>query len=518
MSRTGNSLNNLAAALVGQALSIVISFGARIVFIRCLGNEYLCLNGLFTNILTVFSLVELGVGPAMNFSLYKPLANNDREKIKSLMALYRKAYVFIGCLIAVIGIAFTPFYTVFMDEVPDIPNLTLIYLLFTANTVISYFFSYKRALMICDDKRYISTIYRYAFYLALNIVQIIMLVMTKNYILFLCLQIIFTFGENFAVSRRAEKMYPYLKDKDVRPVDSEDAAEIKKNISAMLMHKIGGMAVMSTDNLILSKFVSLASVGIYSNYYLITDALVRIINQIFSSVISSVGNLNACSEDDNKEKLQLVFDRIFFLDFWIFGFCSCCLWTLFNPFIELWLGDESLIFDDFTVLMIVLNFYLTGMRKAGLVFREATGAFYYDRFKPIAESVINIAVSIILAGYFGAAGVFMGTVISTLTTCMWIEPYVLYKYVFRSGGLSYALRFIGYTAVSVGACIITSFISDIVVVEGLWGFLIKMAICAVLPNLIFLLIFFRSDHFRYFSELIVSIIKKLVGKVTGKNQ
>ena len=211
MSRTESSIKNLITAMIGQVLGIIISFAARMIFLDCLSEDYLGLNGLFTNILTIFSLVELGIGPAMNFSLYKPLAQNDIPKIKSLMALYRKAYIAIGIAILLIGAAFTPFYTVFMNDVPDIPHLTVIYWLFTLNTAVSYFFSYKRALIICDEKRYIATIYRYGFYFLLNAVQIIILLSTGSYIAFLVMQTLFTAAENAALALSMLEQFPAQK-------------------------------------------------------------------------------------------------------------------------------------------------------------------------------------------------------------------------------------------------------------------------------------------------------------------
>lgn len=510
MSRTNSSVKNLITAFIGQAAGILISFASRTVFIRCLGNDYLSLNGLFTNILTIFSLVELGVGPAMNFSLYKPLAENDIPRLKSLMALYRRAYILIGAAIGIIALIFTPFYTIFMDEVPDIPNLTLIYLLFAANSIISYFFSYKSSLIICDEKRYISTIYHYSFYFLVNLVQIIFLVTTHNYIIFLILQIIFTFGENLAVSLHADRLYPFLREKEYEPVPRDTSAEIKKNISAMMFHKLGGMAVNSTDNIILSRFAGLTSVGIYSNYSLITSALTKVINQIFLSVTAGIGNLNAVVDDSDRKRLEQVFDKLFFINFWIYGFCSCCLWVLFDPFLRLWLGDESLIFDKFTVLMIVICFYLSGMRKTSLTFREATGAFYYDRCKPIVESAINIVFSILLTRRLGAGGVFLGTIISTLATCTWIEPYVLFKHVFRSNGKNHALHYLVYTALSFFACLLTSTAAGLVGTGSEFiDFILKSLICLFVPNLLFLLCFFRTEKFRYFFRLASETFSRL---------
>ena len=485
---------------------IVVSFVARLVFLRCLNEEYLGLNGLFSNILTIFSLVELGVGPAMNFALYKPLAEHDTERVKSLMTLYRKAYILIGCVIAVIGLAFTPFYTLLMDEVPDIPNLTLIYWLFAANTVVSYFFSYKRALIICDEKRYIATIYRYGFYCLLNVVQIVELLLIRNYILFLALQVLFTFLENVGISRKADKMYPYLREKKSEPLPRKTVKDIKKNIGAMVFHKIGGMVVMSTDNLILSRYVGLVAVGLYSNYFLITDALNKIIGQLFDSVVASVGNLNASEADVDRAKLEKTFDRAFFANAWIYGFCACCLWVLFNPFISLWLG-ERLIFDDFTVLIIVINFYLTGMRKAALTFRSATGAFYFDRYKPLAESAINIIASIILAKQMGTAGVFLGTIISTVATCIWVEPYVLYKHVFHKKAVGYVVAFLIYAVVTVFACTVTSLLAGVIHIGNLYiSFAVKMMVCLTVPNLIFLVLSCRTDRFQYFIGLARNVL------------
>ena len=509
MSRTDSSLKNLMTAWIGQVIAIIVSLIARIVFLKCLNEEYLGLNGLFTNILTIFSLVELGVGPAMNFSLYRPLARKDIEQIKSLMALYRKAYILIGCLIGIIGLLFTPFYTVFMDTVPAIPQLTQIYWLFTANTVISYFFSYKRALIICDEKRYIATIYQYTFYVLLNVLQIIVLLLTRNYIMFLILQVICTFAENVGISVKADQMYPYLREKTFSPIPKETGHEIKKNISAMLIHKIGSMVVFSSDNIILSKFVGLAAVGLYSNYYLITNALDRVFRQIFTSLTASVGNLNASDKPEDREKLERTFEKVFFADFWIYGFAACCLWVLFNPFISIWLGD-SLLFDNFTVLIIVVNFYLTGMRRAVLTFWEATATFYYDRYKPLFEITINLVTSIWLAKQIGAAGVFLGTIISTVSTCLWIEPHVLYKHVFHKKALGYAFRWLIYTAATIMACILTDYIVSCVKFDNAYlGFVVKMFLCLLAPNAFFYLLFHNRDEFVYFKELGKRIICRI---------
>lgn len=505
MERTNSSIKNLIFALVGQAAGVIINFIARTVFLRILTAEYLGLNGLFTNILSMLSLMELGVGSAMTFSLYKPLASNDKEKVKSLMSLYRKAYIIIGILILVIGIVITPLLPYFIDEMPNIDeNINVIYILFVVNTSISYFYSYKRSLINSDQKRYIATAYRYGFYFFLNIAQITVLFITRNYIWYLITQIIFTFIENVCVSRKADKMYPYLKEKNINKLEKNDTEKIKKNVIAMIGHKIGGIVVNGTDNLLLSKFVGLVEVGIYSNYYLIINALNIILGQVFTAITASVGNLVATT---NKEKVYNIFSKIFFLDFWLYGFSSICLLVLFNSFITIWLGSEYLFSIDI-VLVLAINFYITGMRKAVLTFRDATGLYWEDRYKPFAEAAINLIFSIILVKIFGTIGVFIGTFISTMTTCFWVEPYVLYKYEFKLGIKQYLKKYLIYTILTIIVGFITAILCNLISVSGIQGFIIKVIICVVVINGIFLIVLHRTEEFKYFKNLIIELIRK----------
>ena len=509
MARTQNSIRNVFAAMGGQVGGILISLLARVFFLHYLNQTYLGLNGLFTNVLTMLSLVELGVGPAMAYSLYKPLADGDIEKLKSHMAFYKKAYITIGLAIAALGIIFLPFYTVFMSEVPDIPHLNAIYLLFVANTVVSYFYSYKRSLIVCDQKKYIETSVHYGAYFILNICQIIFLALTKNYILFLVLQVISTWLENMILARRADKLYPFLKDKNVKPMDRDDTMVIMRNVAAMSMHKIGAVVVNSTDNILISKLVGLAAAGLYSNYYTIIHPLQTITNQIFESIVASVGNLTATVKDGDVGHLKTTFNDVFFMAFWIFTFCSICLLNLLHPFIEfLWLRNHGWLLDDLTLYVLIINFYLYGMRRPVLTFRDATGAFWNDRFKPIFESIINLVASVWLAKRFGIAGIFLGTLVSTVTTSLWVEPYVLYHHVFHLPLRDYFIRFATQTLAGIVICLITTFLCNRVG-YSLISLLPRGVICLVVPNALMALLFHRTKEFHYF----VDMAKSLLGKV-----
>ena len=510
MARTQNSIRNIAAAMLGQMGGVLVNLLARVFFLHYLNQTYLGLNGLFSNVLTMLSLVELGVGPAMAYSLYKPLADGDTEKIKSHMAFYKRAYITIGLIIAALGLLFLPFYTVFMDEVPDIPHLNVIYLLFVANTVVSYFYSYKRSLIVCDQKKYIETAVHYGAYFLLNLLQIVFLALTKSYVLFLVLQVLSTWGENFLLARKADKLYPYLKEKNVRPMDREDSAIIFRNVAAMSMHKVGAVVVNSTDNILISKLIGLATAGLYSNYYTIIHPLQTVTNQIFESIVASVGNLSASVKDGDVDHLKETFNDVFFFAFWIYTVISVCLLNLLPPFIEfIWLRNRGWLLDQGTLIVLVINFYLYGMRRPVLTFRDASGAFWNDRFKPLFESAINLIASVLLARRFGLMGIFLGTMVSTVTTSLWVEPYVLYKNVFGDWPLrDYFIRFASHAVVTAGICLLSVWICG-KVGYSLLSVIPRLGICLALPCVLIWLLFHRTREYRYFKELAKSYLDKI---------
>jgi Membrane protein involved in the export of O-antigen and teichoic acid len=504
MSRTTNAIRNITYAIVGQGLALIIGFISRIVFIHILGAEYLGINGLFTNILSILSLAEMGFGTAIVYTMYKPLAERDNYKLRALMNLYKNAYIIIGIIIAIVGAALTPFLSFFIKEIPNVPYIQLIYLMFVANSSISYFYSYKRSLIIADQKKHIDTFYRYFFYFLLNIAQIVILLFTKNYILFIGLQIISTFIENVCISKKVDKLYPFLKERGKTKLDKEEKNIIGRNVKAMVYHKIGGIVVMGTDNILISKFVGVIQVGIYSNYLLIINALNSILGLAFQSITASIGNLGVT---ETNEKGLFIFECINFIGFWIYASVSICLINLINPFIRLWLGSDYL-FPMPLVIIIIVSFYLTGMRKSVLTFRDALGLFWYDRYKSIFEAAINLVVSILLAQKIGVAGVFIGTIISTLTTCFWVEPYILFKYGFKTSAIPYFERYIKFSLFLLFVGGITWLICTIFPDGSFMGFIYRLLVSAVVPNIIFLVVFWRCKEYKY----LLSIIKNRLNK------
>lgn len=508
MSRTDNSLRNLKTAVLFKLAAIVVNFIARKIFVVVLTKEYLGLDGTFANILTMLSLAELGVGTAITYSMYKPLAEGDRELILSLMTLYRKFYTVIGITVGVLGAALTPFLQYIIRDIPDIPHIRLIYLMFVLDSSISYFLVYKQSLISADQKQHIVTSYQYKTSMAVTAAQCAALLLTEDYILYLALKLCATFVCNALLARKADRLYPYLKQKTVQPLPAPVRQDISKNIRAMIAHKLGSVVVFGTDNVLIAYFVGAVSVGLYSNYLLITQSLKSAYSMIFRAMTASIGNL--CAAEDTAHA-QAVFWRVDLLTRWIYGFSAVCLVVLFNPFISLWLGADYL-FSMPIVLLIVLSFYMTGMRQSVLTFREAMGLYWYDRHKPLFESAINLAVSILLAKPFGIVGIFIGTVVSTLSTCTWIEPYVLFRHGFGAPVGKYFVRYALNTLLTAFAGAATWCICALLPQTGFGSFIIKVLLCCVIPNLFFLFVYGKTSEFRYFLTLGKSVLGKRMHK------
>jgi len=498
MSRIKNSLQNVKFSVIGQVVNVLLSFISRKIFITVLSVEYMGLSGLFSNILSLLSITELGIGSALICFLYKPLAEDDHNRIIDIMYLYRKIYIGIGCIVLVLGSSMTPFLGYFINELPNIPNISLIYILYVLNSASSYFLCYKRELIIANQQRYIFAIYDMYVKCAMYIAQIAVLLITKNYIVFLLIMIASTLIENILISIVVNKLYPYLKKSKGRKLQKSDAIEIKTKIVASSFHKIGDVLVTSTDNILISKIVGIIGTGLYSNYLIIISTLNTVMTLVYNSILASVGNLGVESNNEYKEK---VFDRINFMTAWAFGFSSVCLMSLFNPFIQLWLGEKYLL-DQATVITIIINFYLIGMRRPIAMMRDAFGIFTHDKYKVIPEVIINFVVSIFAGIKFGISGIILGTIVSNLCTTFWTYPYILYKYGFGQKVGKYYKKYIFYFVINLTVTVVCYLFCEAIPVNSLISFIVKLAICVTVPNLLFAAIYCRSEHFKFFISLV----------------
>lgn len=506
--RTSNSIKNTTYAACGQIFVTIFSFVNRTIFIKILGANYLGVNGLFSNVLSMLSLAELGIGSAIIYNMYKPLAEKDENKIKALMNVYASAYHIIGCIIAILGIILVPFLNYLIKDKPNIPHLTIIYLMFLGNSVTTYFFAYKSSIIIADQKSYINTINQMKFTLIQNVIQIILLITTKNYFLYLGVQVACSFMTNISISIKCDKIYPFLKNEKKEYLSKQDKGKLYKDIKAMMAHKMGAVIVNGTDNFLISAFVGVYFVGLYSNYIMIINTINLFIEQVFTAVTASVGNLTV---EESNEKSYSIYKKILFINFWMYGFCSISLWILINPFIAMWIGSKFNMGKNI-VLMIVINFFIGGMRKTTLMFRDTLGLFWNDRFVPCFEATINLVISIILVKNFGIIGVIIGTFISTMTTCFWVEPYIVYKHGFKKSLKEYIARYAIYAMVTIIAAVITQLACSIFNTYTFMSIVERGVFCLIIPNILFAILFFKTEEFKYSVSLLNKIKYKLKNK------
>lgn len=510
MQRTKQSVKNAITFLICYGIQMVFQIVARFFFIRLIGKEYLGLNSLFTDLLTALQLVELGIGPAIAYSLYKPLAEGDHEKIKSIMNLFKIAYRLIGIIILVVGLAFTPFYKIFIKDIPqNIVNIDLIYILFVVNTAVSYFYSYNRTLLISDQKKYLDTIVQSSVTAIYTIAQIIILYLTHNYIYYLVAQIMGTVLINLIASIIVFKKYPYLREKEVKKLNSDVSKEIKKNTLAMVFHKVGSIVRDATDNILISKFVGLAITGMYANYSMITKVLANLINQVFAAVLSSVGNLHATSSEDAQRR---VFYNINFINFCIAIFCSCCFGALINPFILI-IADKSYLLGYTITALISLKFYLDIMRKAPWMFCEAAGVYWQGKIKPILEVIVNLVASIVLVQFIGLAGIFIGTIITIIVVDIPMEPYLAFKYVLKEKPLKYYLKYLYYIGVTAVTYAVSVAITSVIPGDGIIMFALKGLITVAIIPIIVTIATFRTSEFKYVKDLFINFLINIKNKI-----
>ena len=508
-SRTYNVVKNAWFGLVTEIINILLSFVSRTVFIYILGVEYLGINGLYTNILLLLSFAELGIGNAIIYSMYKPLATDDKEKIKSLMALYAKAYKIIGIFVFLAGLLVIPFMDYIIKDAPNIKeNLNLIYLLFLANTALSYFFVYKKSIIIADQKNYIVVLYQQVFHIIQVVAQIIFLLLTHEYILFLLIQIACTLLNNIITSKKADRMYPYLKEGNSKPLDSEESKSIFANVRALFLYKFGSVVLNGTDNIIISALIGVVAVGLTSNYLLVIYAFQAIAGQVMDAFTASVGNLNAVSDTNNKER---VFKRIFFVSAWIYGFFSIGLFMFLNTFIDLWLGKEFLLSEKI-IFAIVLHFYINSVHFTAYTYRTTMGLFVQGKLAPLTAAIINIILSLWLGKTIGLMGIFLATSIARFFTIGIVDPVLVYRIGFNKNAIHYYKPYFFFIAIFICLYFPLSFIISWVKLGGIIGFFVQVGIVTILFNGMLVLIFWKTEDFKDVKGVVTTIIRKKLAK------
>jgi len=497
---------NFVFSLGSTVLSSLLGIVSRTIFIRFIGIHYLGANSLFTNVISMLSLAELGISSAINFSLYKPIAEQNTELIKSLMDFYKRAYRYIALFITVIGLCLVPFLDYLIKDSGNIEHVAFIYLVFLYNTVVSYLFSYKTTLMAADQKGYMLTKLNMIINVLTLALQIFIMFVAKNYYIYLVFGAVISTLQWFVIDRYICNVYPFLREKEAMRLPGSERQSLVSNVKALICHKVGDLCINQTDNIIISAFISIAAVGLYDNYNMIIRIINRVTSSVFNAATASIGNVIATESDEYK---YTVFKRYNFLGFWIFGWTGICLGVLLTPFVRIWLGEDYLI-DNITLILVMVNYYLVGMRITIGNVKIAAGIYKQDQWAPLAQSLINLVVSIWGVKELGLAGVFLGTVISSIAIPCWYRPMVVYRYAFHRSCKEYFVIYAKYAAVVLLNLFLTIGISKVLLLKmggSMWSdFLIKGGVCAIVPNLIIILLFRKTEEFNY----IVSLLKRFL--------
>jgi O-antigen/teichoic acid export membrane protein len=500
-SRLKNSALNLATGLLGRLLTIILNFAVRTIFIHCLDEAYLSVNGLYSNILTVLSLAELGFGSAMVYHMYEPMAKKNYQKVAELLYFYKKAYFAVGMAIVGIGVCIIPFMDVIIKDKPDVPWLTLYYIIFLLNSGLSYCFAAcKGTLFLADQKEYVQTNARNTIAIIQTALQVLLLLLFRAYLSYLLIQLAGTLCVNAYVAHLAEKRYPEISKYKNDRLNGDEKRQLLKDTGALFLTKVGHVALNGTDNIIISAVVGVLWVGRLSNYTLICDSVTSVLCQITAAITGSLGNFFAT---EDKHAGYALFKKVEFLNFWLYGFSFIALLILLDPFIRLWAGARFVLGLP-VCFAIALNFFVAGYMNTLWVFRSTLGLFKQGKYRPLIVAGLNIVLSIALGKIWGVFGVLFATFLSRAAVNLWYDPIVLHKYGFGVSAkpffCEYAKRLLLVASLSILLLAVRKFV--FLTGVSILGFVIMMVITAIVPNAMFWIAYHKKNEYLYFEDIL----------------
>lgn len=506
MGRVRYATRNIIFGLGGSVITMLAHFVLRKVFINELDKVLLGVETMYTDILTVLSLAELGVGTAVNYSLYGPVARGEREKIKSYMLLYKKAYRAIAIAIGVAGVLLAPFLPMILKNPGSITvgQLRLYYLIFLFNTVSTYFVAYKYSLTNAEQKNYIQTNVNTVTKLISYACQTAALLVLPNFLLYLLIQAGVELLQKIFVSWYLNRRYPILREKDVEPLSKAENDDVVKKVKALMLHRIGDMARLQTDSIIIGAFVGTLQAGMMSNYKLFISSVTNYVNVVLNAVISSFGNLIATEGEERQFQLFKVYR---FFAIWIYGFSAVGFFLLLTPLIVLYAGQDWVL-PASIVTWYLIDYFFKGERIVLSNFKTAAGVFEQDKYLTLVQGIVNLVISLALVGKIGMAGVYIGTVISGLIANI-TKPVIIYQVCFHRSAESYFKDSFKYLAViAIALAILWPLQNALMPKVTIAGFAAMVVIITVVFNGIFLAAFGRSEEFRYLYRMVAERIKK----------
>jgi len=509
MERTKNALRNIITAIINKGFLLFFPFVIRTVIIQKLGSEYLGLSSLFTSILQVLNLTELGFTSAIVYNLYKPIAEKDKDKICALLNFYKKAYTIIGSIILALGLFLLPFLKYFITgDVPSDVNIYVLYLIYLGNTVISYYlFIYKTVLLTAHQRNDILNNINTILTIIQYIVQIALLFIFENYYVYVIVLPIITIINNIVSVIITNRKYPeYVRKGNI---DSETMASIKKKVSGLVIIKICLTTRSSFANIFISMFLGLTVVAIYNNYYMVLTGITTLLGAITLSMLSGVGNSIVVDTKAKNYKDMIKFD---FMYMWIAGWCAICLLCLFQPFMELWLGNEYLL-PFGAVVLLVVYFYALKMGDIKSIYSEAAGLWWETRYRAIAETILNLVLCIMLGKLYGIYGILSGTLISLVIINFGLGSQIVFKHYFKNNKLKVYFGYhIIYFVVTSLIAIITLFLCQLVEQGGILGLVIKAGVCIVVPNIMYFIVYHKTNNFKDAKIFVFNILQRIKNK------
>ena len=495
-SRSKNAKRNIVFGILNRMIMILFPFAIRTVILYILGSEYLGLDSLFSSILSFLSLAELGVGSALVFSMYRPIAEGDADMICALLNLYRRLYRYIGTFIFGAGILLIPFLQKLVkgDCPPDI-NLYILYLVYLFNTVLTYWmYGYKQSLLTAHQRSDIVSRFSLILQSGMYLVQIAALYLSRSYYLYILWLPVCTAATNLTLSSITDRMYPEYQCRG--EISREKQEDIRKKVFALFGTKANSIVLHALDNIVISAFLGLTMVGLYGNYYYIMSAIVSMITIIYNAMTAGIGN-SLTVENDSKNFFDC--KVLTFANFWLVSFCSVSLLCLYQPFMKLWVKEKNML-DMTVVVLLVIYFYVYQIRKVVLTYKDAGGIWWEDRYRPYIVSAVNLVGNIIMVQIIGIYGVILSTIISMLVSIP-IENHTVFRFVFHRSAASFYIKNALYTALTLLLCLITFWICSFSP-DGIPGLLIRMGICLLVPNSIIVLLFQRTEEFRHVLKLL----------------
>ena len=509
INRKKNAVHGTIFGIILKLIQIAFPFVIRTVFIHTLGAKYLGLNSLFTAILQVLNLAELGVGSALVFSMYRPIVDDDSEKICQLMSLYRLYYRVIGGIVLVVGLVLIPFLpNLIKGDVPPDINLYVLYMLHLAATVLSYWlFGYRNSLFAAHQRNDVVFIISIVTYLCMYLLQIGALIVFENYYIYLCLAVFTQIVINLITAVFSKKYFPGYKPYGKLP--KEERAEINRKVRDLFTAKMGAVINNSADSVVISSFLGLELLAIYQNYYYIISAIMGIFKIFFAACTAGIGNsLIVKTKEQNKKLLY----NINHISFFAINYCCACFLCLCQPFIQVWVGSEYQL--DFTfVILFALYLFAEEAPRTLIVFKDAGGIWRHDRFRPLIAAAVNVVLNLVLTQFIGLYGIVISTIVSLLFVGYpWLILKInkrlfeidVKKYVFR------ILTYVAVVAVSSGVsyllCNLFSFTSHIVTL------IVRLVIASVISCSVFLLVYSRTDENKYVMHQFVLLKKKITRK------